>query len=106
MKILILSIGRDISASAERLLGKSADWVVQHREVSPEDFATLRQEVYGQLKAWAGEEVKLVLSGPLALAFTLGQLVGLNHFRVNVLHYDAASGSYAEISAPTRQEIT
>ena len=75
-------------------------------EVGPEDFATLRQEVYTHLKAWTGEEVRLVLSGPLTLAFTLGQLVGLNHFRVNVLHYDAASGTYTEVAVPTRQEIS
>lgn len=106
MKLLVLSIGRDIAASVERLVGQKADAVVQKGEVGVDDFPELRKVVYAHLKVWTGEEVRLVLSGPLALAFTLGQLVGLNHFRVSVLHYDAESGAYTEVAVPTRQEIS
>ena len=105
MKLLILSIGRDIVAGAERQLGKKADAVVRAGEVGPEEFPEIRTQVYSHLKEWQGEPIQLVLSGPLTLAFTLGQLVGLNHFDVRVLHYEAHSSSYTEVGIPERSEI-
>ncbi len=105
MKLLIVSIGRDIVSGAERQLGMRADAVVSADEIRPEEFPRIRKEVYGHFKAWQGESVRLVLSGPLALSFTLGQLVGLNHFDVTVMHYDSAAGRYVEAPVPERKEI-
>ena len=106
MKLLILSIGRDIVASAEAQLGRVADATLQLGEISPEDYPMLRKQIYEQLKSWSGEEVQLVLSGPLGLVFTLGQLVGLNHFKVSILQYDAEVSGYKDVPIPTRKEIS
>ena len=105
MKLLILSVGRDIVSGAERQLGMKADLVIQSEEIGPPDFPGLRKKIYQQLKEWQGESIRLVLSGPLALSFTLGQLVGLNHFQVSVMHYHAETGSYLETPVPERKEI-
>lgn len=105
MKLLIVSIGRDIVSGAERQLGMQADAVVCADEIGPEDFPELRMQIYERIKQWQGEPVRLVLSGPLALSFTLGQLVGLNHFDVTVMHYDSGKGCYVEAPVPERKEI-
>ena len=105
MKLLIVSIGRDIVSGSERQLGIKADSVVQSDEIGPPDFPGLRKRIYEHLKQWQGESIKLVLSGPLALSFTLGQLVGLNHFDVTVMHYDSEKGCYLEAPVPERKEI-
>ncbi len=52
MKLLILSIGRDIVASAEAQLGRVADATLQLGEISPEDYPMLRKQIYEQLKSW------------------------------------------------------
>ncbi len=105
MKLLILSVGRDIVDSAERQLNRQADAVIRKGEIPPTEIPELRQEIYQQLKIWQGERIDLVLSGPVALSFTLGQLIGLNHFDVRVQHYDALAGCYREVAPPTRLEV-
>ncbi|MBF0240243.1 MAG: SAVED domain-containing protein [SAR324 cluster bacterium] len=105
MKLLILSIGRDIVSSAERQLGRSADAVVRAGDIKPEQYSEIRREVYEWLRNWQGDTIQLVLSGPLALAFTLGQLAGLNHFDLQIFHYDSEQRTYLEVPMPTRQEI-
>lgn len=106
VKLLILSIGRDIVSSAEAQLNRVADATIQLGEVYPGDYPAVRKQIYEQLKLWSGEEVQLVLSGPLGLIFTLGQLVGLNHFKVSILQYDAEASGYTSVPTPTRREIS
>ena len=105
MKLLIISIGRDIVAGAERQLGQSADAVIKEGEVQPKDFPRIRRQVYEKLNSWQGEPIMVVLSGPLTLSFTIGQIVGLNHFDVSVMHYDSEKGCYLEAPMPERKEI-
>ena len=50
----------------------------------------------------AGGTIHLVLSGPVALSFIFGMLVGLNHFRVQVYHYDPGKEQpYIPVEMPT-----
>lgn len=105
MKLLILSVGRDIAQGAEQQLNLKADKVIRKGEVTPSEIPELRQEIYQHLKSWQGEQIKLVLSGPLALSFTLGQIVGLNHFDLNILHYDSSAGQYIQVKPPERKEV-
>jgi len=104
-KLLILSIGRDIVTGAESQLGRKADAIVRRTAVDPADFPEIRREVYTLLKQWQGGSITLILSGPLALAFTLGQLIGLNHFDIRLLHYNADQHCYQQVNAPGRSEI-
>ncbi|MGK5091134.1 SAVED domain-containing protein [Deltaproteobacteria bacterium TL4] len=105
MKLLLLSIGRDIAQSAESLLGRKADAVVRAGELTPEMYPELRRQIYQYFKQWQGEPLHLVLSGPVDLAFTLGQIIGINHFDVQVFHYDSAGRTYQPVPPPTRHEI-
>jgi hypothetical protein len=104
-KLLILSIGRDIAESAEKQLGRKADAVLTIPELVPEAYSELRRNVYQYLKKWQSEPIELVLSGPVAFALTLGQIIGLNHFDLKVYHYDSSQRAYLAITAPTRNEI-
>ncbi|MDP6180280.1 MAG: hypothetical protein QGG48_10345 [Desulfatiglandales bacterium] len=105
MKLLIISIGRDIVTGAERQLGQSADAVIKEGEVQPKDFPRIRRQVYEKLNSWQGEPIRVVLSGPLTLSFTIGQIVGLNHFDLKVLHYDALANNYTEADVPKLDEM-
>jgi len=51
-----------------------------------------------------GPEIKLFLSTPLALAFMLGQIAGLSHYKVKVYQY--MEGKYHEIREIKREELT
>ena len=92
--------------SAEKQFGKAADAVIKVGELPPEDYPQLRQQVYHYFKEWQGEPIELILSGPVSFAFTLGQLVGLNHFDVSVFQYDSSLGNYQKTPIPSRKEIT
>ena len=106
MQLLILSIGRDIVQSAEKQIGKQADAVIKVAELPPEDYPQLRQRVYQYFKEWQGDSIELILSGPVAFAFTLGQLTGLNHFDITVFQYDSSHRVYQVVPMPSRKEIT
>lgn len=105
MKTIILSIGRDISGSAEKQLDVKADAVISVGELLPEEYPSLRKQVYQYLKQWQSAPIQIVLSGPVAFALTLGQIIGLNHFDVSVMHYDSTKRAYIRIDPPTRNEI-
>jgi hypothetical protein len=51
--------------------------------------------------AQGGNEVHLVLSGPLGLAFSIGQLIGLSHYKVVV--YQFSAGKYRMVPPVTRE---
>jgi len=105
MKFLILSIGRDIVSNAEKQMERQADAVIQVGELTPDEFPELRRQIYDYLKQWQDDRIELVLSGPVALALTLGQLIGLNHFDLHVFHYDSAQRTYQAVPMPTRNEV-
>ena len=104
-KLLIFSLGRDIAASAEKVFGRSADAIIKMSSVTMRDYPVLRKQAYVYLKEWQLEQIDIVFSGPLAFAFTFGQIVGINHFDVTVFQYDAENRIYLETPKPTREEI-
>jgi hypothetical protein len=53
--------------------------------------------------ARGGEEVAVVLSGPLALSFQLGQALGMSHAKIVV--YQFSGGRYVRVPPLTRQHL-
>ena len=104
-RVIILSIGRDIVSNAEAQFGVKADVILKRGECKPEDYDVLRRETYQYLKKYQSEPINLILSGPVAFAFTLGQIVGLNHFDLQVFHFDSSRRSYLKVPIPTRDDI-
>lgn len=105
-RFIIISIGRDIVSSAETVFQRKADEVVNVGELSTDQFGTIRASVYQCFQRHAAYPIDLVLSGPVALSFTLGQIIGLNHFDITVFHYNSAQREYQAVSPPHRSEIT
>ncbi|MEM1690832.1 MAG: hypothetical protein QXG48_04330 [Thermofilaceae archaeon] len=103
-RIVVLEIGRPIVDDVKAQLGEPFRVISYPRPIIEAEYPKILREAYQAVReaARGGEEVILVLSGPLALAFQLGQLIGLSHFKVRV--YQFSMGRYRE-APPVRREV-
>jgi hypothetical protein len=102
MRIVVLEVGRPIVDDVEAQIGRPDRVISYKRPILEDEIPRIAGEVYNAIRELArgGEQVALVLSGPLPLAFQIGQLVGLSHFKVQVYHYTA--GRYKPVPPVTR----
>jgi hypothetical protein len=105
MKVFVLEVGRPIKSDVERELGRVDDILSIPRAVSEIEIPKIAAEAYRRIMRLAsgGEEVAIVLSGPLALAFQLGQAIGLSHAKVIV--YQFSQGKYVKVPPITREHL-
>jgi hypothetical protein len=102
LKVIVLEVGRPIVEDVEAQLGRPDRVISYKRPILEDEIPRIAGEVYNAVRELArgGESVALVLSGPLPLAFQIGQLVGLSHFKIQVYHYTA--GRYKPVPPVTR----
>jgi hypothetical protein len=105
MKIFVLEIGRPIKGDVENQLGPVSDIISVQRAISELEIPKIASEAYRKIMklAQGGEEVTIVLSGPLGLAFQLGQAIGLAHAKVVV--YQFSQGRYVKVPPLTREHL-
>ena len=105
MKVFVLEIGRPIVEDVKNQLGRVDDVLSIPRAVSELEIPKIAAEAYKRVMKLAsgGEEVAVVLSGPLALAFELGQAIGLAHAKVIV--YQFSQGRYVKVPPLTREHL-
>jgi len=103
--IVVLEVGRPIAADVEKQLGKPARVISYPRAVVEQEYPIIIKEVYQAVRELAsgGQEVTLVLSGPVALNFMLGQAIGLGHFKVLV--YQFSAGAYRPVPPLRREDL-
>jgi phosphoserine phosphatase len=105
MKVFVLEIGRPIKQDVEAQLGRVDDVLSIPRAISELEIPKIVAEAHMRIMKLAsgGEEVAVVLSGPLALAFELGQAIGLAHAKVIV--YQFSQGRYVKVPPLTREHL-
>jgi hypothetical protein len=105
MKIFVLEIGRPIKGDVESQIGRIDDCISIQRAISELEIPKIAAESYKKVMKLAsgGEEVVIVLSGPLGLAFQLGQAIGLAHAKVIV--YQFSQGRYVKVPPLTREHL-
>lgn len=106
VRLFVLEIGRPIRQDAEAQLQMTADdFISIQRPVSELEIPQIASEAYRKIMRLArgGEEVAIVLSGPLALAFELGQAIGMMHAKVSL--YQFSNGRYVKVPPLTRQHL-
>jgi hypothetical protein len=105
MKIFVLEVGRPIKGDVEAQIGPVSDIVSIPRAISELEIPKIASEAYHKIMklAQGGEEVAVVLSGPLGLAFQLGQAIGLAHAKVIV--YQFTAGRYVKVPPITREHL-
>ena len=102
-KIIVLEIGRPIIDDVKKQIGEPVEVVSIKRAISENEIPAIVKEAYSKIRKHSDSEIHLVLSGPLGLAFTLGQAVGLSHYKIKV--YQFSQGKYVEIPELTREEL-
>ena len=104
-RIFVLEIGRPIAHDVEAQLGRADDVLSVPRAISELEIPRIAAEAYRRIMRLAaqGAEVHVVLSGPLALAFELGQAIGLAHAKVVV--YQFSQGRYVKVPPLTREHL-
>jgi len=102
-RIVVLEVGRPVTDDVKSQLGEPFRTVSYPRPILEDEYPEILRETYSAIReaAEGGSPVTLVLSGPLGLAFTLGQLVGLSHFKIQV--YQFSAGRYRPVPVPTRE---
>ena len=102
-KIIVLEVGRPIVDDVKLQIGEPDDIVSYPRPILEDEIPIIAGQVYKLIKKHAigGNTIKLILSGPLGLAFSLGQLVGLSHFKVIV--YQFTGGRYKPVPPISRE---
>jgi hypothetical protein len=105
MKVFVLEVGRPIKADVEREFGRVDAIVSVPRAISELEIPKIAAQAYREIMKLGagGEEVAVVLSGPLGLAFELGQAVGLGHAKVVV--YQFSQGRYVKVPTLTREHL-
>jgi len=103
-KIVVLEIGRPIVEDVIAQFKQQPFRVISYkRPILEAEYPVILREAYNAIReaSRGGSEVILILSGTLALAFQLGQLVGLSHFKLRV--YQFSGGRYREVPPVTRE---
>ncbi len=88
--LVVLELGRPITDDVSIQLGEPDIVIKRAGEINIEAEAhKIASEVYKAIAIIQRftKEIILVLSGPLAVAFFIGQLVGLSHFRIRVAQW-------------------
>ncbi len=107
--IVALQIGRPIAEAVKKQF-HHIDCLVDVGEVLggehtlslPEHYEKIARAVYNAAVAGQGKNIHLVLSGPVALSFLVGQMVGLFHFQLTVYQFAPSTGGYEPMPKPTR----
>jgi hypothetical protein len=104
-KIFVLEVGRPIAEDVRAQLGFVDDILSVPRSISELEIPRIAAEAYRRVMTLArgGAEVHVVLSGPLALAFELGQAIGLG--RAKVVVYQFSQGRYVKVPPLTREHL-
>jgi len=105
LKIVVVEVGRPIQKEVREQLGEPFKVISYPRPILEDETPRIAVEVYNAIREASrdGEIVYLVLSGTLALAFQIGQLVGLSHFKVQV--YQFSGGRYRTVPVITREML-
>ena len=103
-KIVVIEIGKSIIGSVIKHLGSPYAVVSYPREVQMSEFKKILKEAYEKITdaCDTGEEVWIILSGPLALIFQLGQLLA-DKKSIKILQY--YNGEYHIIPDVSRDEL-
>jgi hypothetical protein len=104
-RVFVLEIGRPIKADVEKQLGHVDAIVSVPRAISEEEIPRIAVKAYQEIMqlAQGGIEVNVVLSGPLALAFQLGQAIGMSHAKITL--YQFSQGRYVKVPPLTREHL-
>jgi len=106
--VIALQVGRPVSEAVKAHFGEldcliDADCLLGKNILeSDKDYKKLAKEVYQAMASNQNCLIKLVLSGPVGLAFIIGQMVGFHFFEVEVYQYDIATRSYRALPMPER----
>jgi hypothetical protein len=105
MRVFVLEIGRPIREDVEREIGSIDDYISITRAISELEIPQIAALAYRKIMQLArgGDEVAVVLSGPLALSFQLGQALGMSHAKITV--YQFSNGRYVKVPPLTRQHL-
>ncbi len=107
--IVCLQVGRPVSEAVKKQFGQ-LDVLVdvgqvlggEHTLSLPEHYEILVKAVYDAICSGQGKNIHVVLSGPVALSFLIGQVVGLFHFQLTVYQFSPSTGGYEPMPRPTR----
>jgi len=102
-RLVVVEIGRPVIQDVKAQLGEPEEIISYQRPILESEIPKIAGEVYRAVAraASGGHEVHLVLSGPLGLAFQIGQLVGLSHYKV--ILYQFSAGRYRPVPPVTRE---
>lgn len=101
--IIVVEIGRPIIDEVKAQLGEPVEVVSYKRPILEEEIPQIAGQVYKAIKkhSGGGNVIHLVLSGMLGLAFSVGQLVGLSHFKIQLWQY--SGGRYKPVPPVSRE---
>lgn len=106
--VVAVQVGRPVAEAVRKQFGQ-LDCLIDVRQVLgtdtlslPEHYESLARAVYSALCAGQGKNIHLVLSGPVALSFVIGQMVGLFHFQLTVYQFAPSTGGYEPMPRPNR----
>ena len=104
-KVFVLEIGRPIKQDVEALFGHVDDILSYPSTITISQIPKIASEAYKKIMELArgGNEVAIVLSGPLALAFQLGQAIGFAHAKIQL--YQFFNGKYFLVPPLTREML-
>lgn len=104
--VVALEVGRPVSEAVKKQFGQmdclvTAELVLGTNMLAlPEHYESLAKAVYTALCQGQNKSCHLVLSGPVALAAIIGQMVGVMNFNLTVYQFSPSTGSYEPVPRP------
>ncbi len=104
--VVALEVGRPVSEAVKKQFGQmdclvTAEGLLGTNLLAlPEHYEALAKAVYSALCQGQNKTCHLVLSGPVALAAIIGQMVGVMNFNLTVYQFSPSAGSYEAVPRP------
>lgn len=104
--VVALEVGRPVSEAVKKQFGQldclvTAELMLGTNLLTlPGHYEALAKAVYTALCQGQNKSCHLVLSGPVALAAIIGQMVGVMNFNLTVYQFSPSTGSYEPVPRP------
>ena len=106
--VIAVQIGRPVSEAVKIHFGEIDTLIDVYSVIgkstleNKNDYKKIVKEVYSALAQNQNSKIHLIVSGPVGLNVLIGQVIGFNHFDVNIYQYDAIAKSYFKLPSPSR----
>ena len=102
--VIALQVGRTVIEAVNREFPKIDKNIIDVKQIldkdtllDESDYKKLAVAVHDKIKMYQYKHINLILSGPVALSCIIGQMIGLNHYSIDVYQLVGEDSTYFKL---------